>query len=384
MNNIKQIKGVVVLGGHVQGLGIIRIFGEKGIPCYLIDETKMNFAKHSKYCNGFFKVTIDNQFINNLIKLNVNNKFQEFLLIPTNDHYVKLLSTNYDQLSSYYKLSVDKWEVIEMCYNKINTYKIAKRCGVDIPNTYFPKSIDDIPSNIKFPYIIKPAIMHKFYKVTKKKVFLCKNREELLENYIKALKIIPPNEIIIQEVIPGDLNSQYSACFFYNKDHIINSIVALRKRQHPIDFGNATTFAETIFNDELIAKSDKLLSEINYWGLCEVEFKKDSRDGKFKLLEINPRTWKWHTISKKANVNFLLNLYEYIYNNLEVKTNTWYKVYWKHLLLDTIIIIQLLFKLKFNIRFLNLKQIQFAVFDFKDIKPFFFEILYFPIFIFKR
>ena len=59
--------------------------------------------------------------------------------------------------------------------------------------------------------------MHKFYKDTKKKVFLCKNREELLENYIKALKIIPPNEIIIQEVIPGDLNSQYSACFFFQK-----------------------------------------------------------------------------------------------------------------------------------------------------------------------
>ncbi len=48
-------KGVIVLGGHVQGLGIIRIFGKNNISCILLDNTKINIARHSKYCNAFYK-----------------------------------------------------------------------------------------------------------------------------------------------------------------------------------------------------------------------------------------------------------------------------------------------------------------------------------------
>ena len=50
MNLQTNKKGVIVLGGHVQGLGIIRIFGKNNIPCVLLDSTGINIARHSKYC----------------------------------------------------------------------------------------------------------------------------------------------------------------------------------------------------------------------------------------------------------------------------------------------------------------------------------------------
>ena len=63
-NNLEKT-GVIVLGGHVQGYGIVRIFGENDIPSIVIDENKMNIARHSKYCRKFFQSKYKNllQFI---------------------------------------------------------------------------------------------------------------------------------------------------------------------------------------------------------------------------------------------------------------------------------------------------------------------------------
>jgi D-aspartate ligase len=62
-------------------------------------------------------------------------------------------------------------------------------------------------------------------------------------------------------------------------------------RQHPHEFGRASTLVETIELAALEELSEKLLKAINYYGLVEVEYKPDPRDGQFKLLDINARTW---------------------------------------------------------------------------------------------
>lgn len=82
-------------------------------------------------------------------------------------------------------------------------------------------------------------------------------------------------------------------------------LTACRMRQHPIDFGNATTYAEVSDSPEPVVYAEKLLAAAGYSGLCEVEFKRDARDGTFKLLEVNPRTWKWHAIADKAGTPFI-------------------------------------------------------------------------------
>jgi len=376
--------GVIVLGGHVQGLGIIRIYGENEIPCILLDDTSINIARHSRYCLQFFKYS-KGKLLNYLFDFSRKREYRNWLLIPTNDYQVEVLSKNKNELSKYYKVSVDNWEVVEKCYNKILTYQIALDCGIDIAPTYFPKNISEIESiEIKYPCIIKPAIMYKFYSKIKRKVLKCNNKFELIENYKKAGEIIPHDEIIIQEVIPGDSENQYSACFLYDGDKPLVSLAARRKRQHPLDFGNATTYAETIFNDKLIKLSKILLNKINYKGVCEVEFKYDSRDGVYKFLEINPRTWKWHYIAKTAESDFLLNLYRLAFNlNLKV-SNSWKETAWKHLLTDFFVIIEMFFKGKAITKSSKSKNTVYAVYDNKDIKPFVYEKLYFPYLLISR
>ncbi len=370
-------KGVIVIGGHVQGLGIIRIFGKNSIPCYLLDSRSINIAKHSKYCSKFLKIDSKQEFISFLVELNSKHNLKDWLLIPTDDNYVRILSQNKELLEKYYRVSVDSWQVIEKCYNKRITYRIAQDLGIDMPKTYFPDNLEEIKKlNADFPCIIKPAIMHKLNSQIHQKVLVCKNREELITNYEKVLRYISPDEVIVQEIIPGDSDNQYSACFFYNRTEPFVSLLARRKRQYPMDFGKCTTFAETISKNSLIQSAQLMLNKINFWGLCEVEFKKDERDGKYKFLEINPRTWKWHSIANKSNSPFLMSLYNFIYFRKPIVKNEWDACVWKDLITDSAVQLKLLFSSKLEKSVSQEKE--YAVFDIGDLHPFIFEIIYIP------
>ena len=93
---------------------------------------------------------------------------------------------------------------------------------------------------------------------------------------------------------------------------IIRTITANRSRQHPIDFGNATTFAITCNEPKLIEIAKRIMSETKYTGLCEIEFKKDQKSGNYMFLEVNSRTWKWHSLCQAANIDLIFPYYEYL------------------------------------------------------------------------
>jgi len=112
----------------------------------------------------------------------------------------------------------------------------------------------------------------------------------------RASALTDASEVLIQDMIPGDGRQQFSYCAFFKDAKAIGSMVTRRRRQHPHDFGRASTFVETIDLPALEALSGRFLRSINYYGLVEVEFKLDPRDGQFKLLDINARTWGYHAL----------------------------------------------------------------------------------------
>ena len=383
MNNDKK-KGVIIFGGHVQGYGILKIYGKNNIPGIIIDSNRFNIARHSKYCRKFIQCNYEN-LLNFLLNLSKDNQYKNWLLLPTDDYYVRILSENKKELENYYNVTVDNWDVINLFFNKRFSYPLAKNMGVPIPVTHIPDKLDDIKSlskQITFPCIVKPAIMLDFYRFFKQKVFVCNNKDELLDNINKAKTIIPIKQLIIQEIIPGSSENQYSVGMFFNVDKSFNSLVARRKRQHPLDFGNATTFAETVDIPILIDYSHKILSESKFTGLCEVEFKYDERDQEYKFLEVNPRTWKWHLISESANIPFLLSLYNFYTKSKPIIKKDYVKAGWQDFVIDIPIISRMLLKNIFIKS--DVKNINQAVFDVNDIKPFLYQIISLPYNFLKR
>ena len=159
-------------------------------------------------------------------------------------------------------------------------------------------------------------------------------------------------------------------------------LCARRARQHPPDFGNATTYAETVTIDEINQYAIKILEATNYRGVCEVEFKYDQRDGQYKFLEVNPRTWKWHSIAEKANAPILISLYAHSYGLEEIVKNEYDEATFMHILTDVPTRLKMRrLKMPYNTRKENTK---YAVRDASDWWPSFFELLYLPYFILKR
>ena len=379
----KIIRGVIVLGGHVQALGIVRIYGRMGIPVIVLESTSKCIARHSKYCQRFFKVNED-KIEDFLLSSDFAISFFNWVIFPTNDMHVKVLSINKVRLEQNYIVSTDKWESVREFHNKKRTYQLAEKIGVPIPATFYPESNKDLVwLDIKYPCIIKPAVMYDFYRRTRKKVLLCRNLEELKVNYAKALGVIPAEEILIQEVIPGGGRNQYSACFLYLEGKSFLHLTACRMRQHPINFGNATTYAEITFMPKLIEYGERLLKAANYNGVCEVEFKLDARDNLFRLLEVNPRTWKWHSIANKANTPFLPLYYNYLIGKIIEPVNSLEYASFCHYTTDLPVRFLLLLK---GSNYWNrlVKPVEKAIWSKSDPWPCFYEKLYLVRYLMER
>jgi D-aspartate ligase len=108
----------------------------------------------------------------------------------------------------------------------------------------------------------------------------------------------------VQEVVPGGGAQQVAYCTFFKDGGPVASMTVCRRRQHPSDFGRASTFVETVDLPELEELSIRLLREMKYYGLAELEYKQDPRDGSYKLLDVNLRTWGYHTLGGAAGVDF--------------------------------------------------------------------------------
>jgi len=369
-----MIKEVVILGNHIQGLGISRIAKRLGHNVTLYNQSAISVARFSNTLDTFIKF----KDLEHLLKLLMERdlKGDKVLIFPTNDLLVGFLADNFDELSKKYKLAISEKKITDLAFNKRKTYEAAKEAGLLIPESFYPNSFEEleqIEEKLTYPIILKPAIMYNFYKKAGKKVFHCSNREELFSNYKKAIEIIPKNEVIIQEMLSGGAEKLYSFASYASKGDVKGSFIANRIRQKPMDFGVATTFAITVQSDRIDELAIKFLRSLNYTGVSEVEFMYDDKIKDYKLIEINPRTWKWHTMANKVGINLIQMLID-DYNGKEIKVqkNTIENIGWIEQLTDTFIMFSEVVKGRMSVKnyFRSLKiNKEYATWDKKDPWP---------------
>jgi D-aspartate ligase len=152
--------------------------------------------------------------------------------------------------------------------------------------------------------ILKPAIRLKPSSLAVPKAWLAEDRESLMARFDEASGLLGAQNLIVQEVVPGGGEEQISYAALCKDGFPLASMVARRKRQYPKDFGQLSTYVETIDEPQIIEPAERLLSALRFTGLVEIEFKRDPRSGQFKVLDINPRVWGWHTLSRRVGIDF--------------------------------------------------------------------------------
>ena len=385
-----KIKNLYILGNHIQALGLSRIGSEAGLTITLFNDYNFSVTRFSNTCKHFVKFSSYQALLHILLKKS-DPESKNTIIVPTNDSLVWFLREHYYELNELYYLGVPDPRVIEICYNKRKTYQKAAEVNIPIPLSYFPdseKELIKIKNTITYPVIIKPAIMHTFFKITGKKALKCENEIELLKSYKEIINIIPADEVIIQKFIAGGAINLFSFGAFAVEGNVWGGFVANRIRQKPMDFGISTTFAKTVFKPEIAILGSKILKELNFSGMAEVEFMYDVTSDSYKLLEINPRSWKWHSITNKLNLNFIKMMISFFNNeSIEPTINNNEDIAWIERLTDTFIALKELTKGKLNLKD-YLKSLKLnkesAVWSWKDPLPGIMYILLSPYLLIKR
>jgi D-aspartate ligase len=305
--------GAVVVGGDYQGLGIVRSLGRRGIPVFVVDD-EFSISRFSKYCTRFLHVAglrDERTAIDALLRFGKEFDLGGWVLYPTREETVASFSRHRLDLERIFRVPTPEWSSIQWAWDKRNTYSLAGELGIPTPRTFCLESVEQLADldSLEPPFAIKPAIKEHFFYATKAKAWLANSHAELRSLFLKASKVIAPNEILIQEVIPGGGMQQFAYCAFFRNGQTVGSLVARRQRQHPLQFGRASTYVETIDAPILEEYSTRFLSASDYYGLAEVEYKLDPRDGRYKLLDVNARTWGYHSIGARAGVDFSYMLY---------------------------------------------------------------------------
>ncbi len=280
-----------------------------------------------------------------LIEYGEKNKDYKILLIATSDLYVKMVVEEKGLLEKYYVFNYPSEIIVNNLLVKEKFYDIYKNMGIDMPETviYECNGTDNI-NKIKntfqeYPIIIKPSDGVEYHKLDTilDKVYKVYNEKELEEVILKIEKAGYNKSLIIQEFIPGDDSALFDSIFYVGKNKKAQiatfAQIGLQERT-PTGIGNCTVlvngFDEHGLKDELIYKLKAFLEEIGYQGFAEFDMKYDSRDGKYKVLEINPRQSRsGYYVCATGN-----NLVEYLIDDLILNKEKEFKIIKENLVLS--------------------------------------------------
>lgn len=300
---------VLVLSCSMSGLSVIRALGMKGIPVVaLADDDISAIGMASKYVREKVRVPHPGKQEGELIDFLLQNahRWPGALILDTTDAGAMALARHKHELSRHYKIVTAEWDILRKFIEKKETAILAEKTGVPHPKTLWPKSLDDLgPDSLSmnYPCIIKPVRSHEFYAAFKRKNFEVHSYDELIERFQFCQK--HDHEVVIQEIIPGS-DSEIYKCFFYidSRGRTSGKFFYNKVRADPPRYGVNRVAISVPRNPEVEQLAERLLQGANYRGICTVEFKKDPRDGKLKLIEVNARMPRINWLPTFCGVNF--------------------------------------------------------------------------------
>jgi D-aspartate ligase len=306
--NRRDQAGALVLGANYRALGVVRSLGRRSIPVRLVKNDDASIAALSRYVGGRPLDWIhgeESAQLEHLLSLAAEHGLEGWTVIPTDDDTVALVSRGRRRLSERFVVAAPDWETTRWAYDKRLTYRLGLELGIDQPRTWFAADLEELESIVlDMPAILKPGVQRSHNRFIHEKAWPVPDQATLRSRYEAARALMPAEEILLQELIPGDGQSQLSYGALANEGRVLASVTARRARQNPMDFGRQSTYVETIIAPDVADASRRLIARIGYTGLIEIEFKRDARDGRPKLLDMNTRAWGWHSIGARAGVDF--------------------------------------------------------------------------------
>jgi D-aspartate ligase len=312
---IKNNTPVVVLCCELGALSIMRTLGKLGIKVYGVDSNPKAPALFSKYCRKFYHVAFNEDEPEAYIAkvLDIGTQLgNHAILIPTSDELAVLVAKYRSVLQKNFIFPDMDYELMRVLISKREMNQLATDHGVPIAQTQFPQDLDDVlevMDDIHFPIMLKGIHGNRLYEQTGKKMVIVQNKDELLHYYNLLEDPAAPN-LMIQELIPGDDDQVYIFDGYFNRNSdCLLGFTGHKVRQYPVHVGCAS-LGECQWHQQVADMTTAFMKNIGYKGVLDIGYRYDPRDGKYKVLDINPRVGQaFRIFVDKSNMDVVRALY---------------------------------------------------------------------------
>lgn len=298
----------IVIGSGVVSLGVIIDLAADGIAVAHISPKADDVALRSRWSVEKIVLESGSDQAEQLLELlqNKSGVWGGACLLPTIDPMLRIVSQNLERITKNYVTPVLDWESLLPIVNKSLLYEKASLAGIPTPKILYVEDMANAAQwagSVQYPVIIKPSQTPEFFAQFNAKVLVARNAEELTNH----LDIVGQHEleVMISEIISGTQNDLKAyRCYINHDGQVIAEMCSEKVRSHPPEYGVGIVQRTIPMNEVLRQQGRTLLNALNFRGFATVEFKRDARDGKYKLMEINPRPSMVQRLFRKAGLNF--------------------------------------------------------------------------------
>ena len=293
-------------GAMKHTLAAVRSLGMRGLQVTVVDESPLAESFYSKYCHSRRRTARGSEPEEYILQLqSILKKYPHDVLLPVSwyaNYYVAKYRHHLEDLVS---LAIPDFESMEIAGNKDRTMSFAKKQGLHIPETIpleSPEELQRAAESIEYPIVVKGSAEGG----TVRYVYSFKELET-------AYHQLQHDRPIAQQYIEGDGVGFFAA---YNQGDCIARFMHRRVREYPTS-GGPSSAAQSFYSQELDQQGMNLLDALKWHGVAMVEFKRSIVDGKFYLMEINPKFWGSLELSIQSGMDFPFIAYNIALGNAE-------------------------------------------------------------------
>lgn len=286
---------VVVDVGWVNGLAAIRSLGRAGVDVHAVDHRRSALGFRSRYAKPLLSPDPQDEdvFVSFLAGLELEGPAPIF---PTHDEPLNAIARAGDRLAERFLFPFPRWDVLSRIQSKRSQLEAAEGAGIAVPR--WSTAVSDA-DELGYPVLVKPSSTEGFKRRFGRQAFRCETRAEVERAWAEAQEYEP----LVQELIPGGDEELYTLGSYLAADGEPLGLFCGRKlRQTPPGVGTCRV-GEAVWVEAVVEQGLKLLRGLGHVGLSQVEFKRDPRDGSYRLMEVNPRLWQWHGLAAACGVD---------------------------------------------------------------------------------
>lgn len=306
------------------GLNLVRPLGFARIPTIVVSPDPRAAALSSRYCTGRCLVPpLENKAMMAEALMEAGDRVASALggrapLFYGNDDYLELVHTYREEFSRRFLLQLNDPEVTCALIDKDRFARLARDRGLPVPRTLtWGDAGADSMGEVEGPVLVKPksavdweeSPVHRLLLGGQGKALVFENGRKLME-HPQAARL--RDQLTIQEFIPGGDDHLWSFHGFADEEsNVLASFIGRKVRTFPASTG-ASSFLEMAYDDNLEAVGRDIVARVPLKGPFKIDLKRDPRNGRLYMLEINARFNLWHHMAARNGINLPLVAYDYL------------------------------------------------------------------------